>query len=167
MYGSSLTGKILVENNMSSKMKVLVVDIETSPNLTWAWNNMLWTSPIPHNYVIEPSRMLTWAAKWVDGKKVYFRHDEQKDFLPTLWELLDKADAVVHYNGKKFDRKYINTEFIEAGMVPPTLAHDIDLYPTIRKTFSYPSYKLDYVAGRLLDENKLKHAGVGLWFAYT
>ena len=137
-----------------SKMRILVLDIETSPNLTWAWDNQLWQSPIPHYMIIEEARMLCWAAKWVGNKTVYFRHETAPDFLEKLWDLMDEADAVVHYNGKRFDRPFVNMEFIEAGFVPPAPTPDIDLYPIIRKVFKYPSYKLDYVAGRLLGENK-------------
>ena len=149
-----------------SKMKILTVDLETSPNLTWAWNNQLWQSPIPQNMVIEPSRTLTWAAKWLGNKKVYFRHENAPDFVTTLWQMMDEADVIVGYNSKKFDRKYISTMFFEEGMPPPSLSHDIDLYPIVRGKFQFPSYKLAYVAERLLPVGKLKHAGFGLWEAY-
>lgn len=146
-------------------MRILVLDIETSPNLVWAWDSMLWTQPIPYNYIVEQSYMMCWAAKWVDKKAVYFRRNNQVDFLTKLWELIDQADAIITYNGKKFDKKYINSEFIEAGLIPPTLYHDIDLYPTVRSNFHFPSNKLVYVAKRLLGHTKLSTGGVGLWFA--
>lgn len=149
-----------------SKMKILVLDIETSPNLTWAWDNMLYQSSIPHYMIIDHARMLCWAAKWVGKKTTYFRHETDKDFLEKLWDLMDAADAVVHYNGKKFDRKFVNMELIEAGFYPPAETPDIDLLPIVRKTFKFPSYKLDYVASRLLGEQKKSTGGFGLWPAY-
>ncbi len=98
-----------------SKMNILTLDIETAPNLVWAWNNMLWQSAIPHNYIIEPSFIMCWAAKWHGKNTVFYRKHTQVDFLSKLWELMDKADAVITYNGKKFDRKYINAAFIRGA----------------------------------------------------
>ena len=48
--------------------KVLVIDIETSPNVVYAWG--LWDQNIGISQVIEPSRVLCFAAKWVGQKKV-------------------------------------------------------------------------------------------------
>ena len=149
-----------------SKMKILVLDIETSPNLVWAWNNMLWTSPIPHNYIIEESTMLCWAAKWVGKKTTYFRHMTAQDSLEKLWSLVDQADAVVHFNGTRFDMKYIRTAFLTEGMESPHFPINIDLYHIWKRLFQSPSNKLDYVADKILGKRKLKHKGVGLWFAY-
>jgi DNA polymerase elongation subunit (family B) len=147
-------------------MKILVVDIETSPNLVWAWNNMLWTSPIPYNYIVEESRMLCWAAKWVGQKTTYFRSESNDDFLEKLWSLVDAADAVVHFNGTRFDMKYIRSAFLEEGMDPPHFPTNIDLYQIWKRLFQSPSNKLDFIAEKILGEKKLSHSGAGLWFAY-
>jgi hypothetical protein len=40
---------------------------------------------------------------------------------------------------------------------------NIDLYKVVRKNFRFASYKLQYVAGRLLGESKLDTGGHQLW----
>jgi hypothetical protein len=144
-------------------MKILTIDIETSPNLVYAWG--LWNQNIAINQIVEPTYMLSWAAKWYGKAGVIYRQDGDEDFLTLLHELVDSADAVVHYNGIRFDMKHINREFIEAGLQPPHFPHNIDLLMTVKGRFKYPSNKLDYVAGRLLGEKKLGTGGMGLWIA--
>jgi RNase_H superfamily len=68
---------------------------------------------------------------------------------------MDEADAIVHYNGNKFDIPTLNKEFILEGMSPPSPARQIDLLRVCRSRFRFPSNKLDYVAQRLgLGEKK-------------
>jgi hypothetical protein len=144
-------------------MKILVLDIETSPNLVYAWG--LWNQNIAIGQIVEPTYMLSWAAKWVGEEKIHYRKHTQVDFLEAIWKMIDKADAVVHYNGTSFDMKHLNREFAEAGMTPPHFPKNIDLLSTVKQRFKFPSNKLDYVADRLLGQKKVGTGGMGLWIA--
>ncbi|NIV35232.1 MAG: hypothetical protein GWN58_38990, partial [Anaerolineae bacterium] len=53
---------------------------------------------------------------------------DMEGMLEGAWELLDEADAVVHYNGKKFDIPTLNREFVKYGFTPPSPYKQIDLY---------------------------------------
>jgi DNA polymerase elongation subunit (family B) len=144
-----------------SKMKILTLDIETSPNLVYAWG--LWQQNIPISFIVKPTYVLSWSAKWLGKKKVYYKSCNDEDFLQTIWDMIDDADAVVHYNGVAFDMKHLNREFVEAGMNKPLMPKDIDLLRTVRTQFKYPSNKLDYVADRLLGEKKGDTGGFATW----
>jgi hypothetical protein len=149
-----------------SDMKILVLDIETSPNLCYAWDSQLWSGHIPMDFIVEPTYMMSWAAKWVGGARVTYRDCGAPDFLDTIWKMINEADAVVHFNGNRFDMKHLNREFIEAGMMPPSIPHNIDLYTVVKKHFKFPSNKLDYVSQRILKEGKVKTGGSwSLWLA--
>ena len=100
--------------------------------------------------------MLSWSAKWLGKKKIYYRDCFADDFLTKIYEMLEEADAVITWNGISFDMKHLNREFIEAEMDPPFLPQNIDLVRVVRKHFRAPSNKLDYWAGRLLGEKKIK-----------
>jgi hypothetical protein len=141
-------------------MRILVLDIETAPILCYTWG--LWNQNISIESIVEPTYMLCWAAKWVGQKKMHYRDCGHEDFLTHLWELIDSADAIITYNGKNFDMKHINREFAEAGMEPPYRPKDIDLLPTVRQQFKFPSNKMDYVAGRLIGKRKT-HVPYRLW----
>lgn len=146
-----------------SKMKILVLDIETSPNLVWCWG--LFNQFININQIVKPTFVMCWAAKWVGKKTIYYKKHTDADFLDKIWDLMDEADAIVHYNGKRFDIPHLNREFLEAGKVPPSNYFEIDLLPTIRQRFKFASNKLAYVAERLLNAGKLPTGGFGLWTA--
>jgi DNA polymerase elongation subunit (family B) len=90
--------------------------------------------------------------------------DGETSMLQNVWELLDEADAVVHYNGTKFDIPILNREFVRNGMSPPSHFHEVDLLKTVRKQFRFESNKLDYVCQRLGLGGKVKHKGMSLWF---
>jgi len=83
--------------------------------------------------------------------------------LKRIHNLLDEADAVIHYNGTKFDIPTLNKEFITHGMKPPAPYQQIDLLRTARTKFKFPSNKLDYVAKALGVKTKVKHRGHSLW----
>ena len=83
--------------------------------------------------------------------------------LKQIHDLLNEADAVVHYNGTKFDIPTLNKEFLLYGMEPPAPYKQIDLLRVARNTFKFPSNKLDYVAQALKLGAKTKHTGHELW----
>ena len=135
-----------------SNMRILTLDIETSPNLGFFWG--LFNQNIGITQIVEPTKVICYAAKWLGEDEVIYRDFEEEDFLTTIWNLIDSADAVVHYNGTSFDMRHLNREFVEAGMGPPFVPKNIDLLKTVRQRFRFVSNKLDFVAGELLNEHK-------------
>jgi DNA polymerase elongation subunit (family B) len=145
-------------------MKILMIDIETAPNLVHTWG--LYNQNIGINQIIKASYMLCFAAKWFNEKETIFKsiyHDGKTNMLNSLHSLLCEADAVVHFNGKKFDVPYCNKEFILNGMPPTTKFHQIDLLPVARTQFRFTSNKLDFLAQSLGLGHKTKHTGHDLW----
>jgi hypothetical protein len=115
---------------------------------------------------MESGYTMCWAAKW-DGDGEMFNssihYDGEAHMLGYMHGLLCEADAVVHYNGKKFDMPTLNKEFIKAGMSPPDPYDQIDLLQVARKRFRFASNKLDHVANELGLGQKVKHIGHELW----
>ena len=83
--------------------------------------------------------------------------------LKGIHGLLNDADAVVHYNGTKFDIPTLNKEFLLHTFNPPSPYKQIDLLRVVRSNFRFPSNKLDYVAQRLGLGKKHEHEGHELW----
>ena len=86
-----------------------------------------------------------------------------KQMLKGIHKLLNEADAVVHYNGTKFDIPTLNKEFVKHGMLPPSPYKQIDLIRTARSQFRFASNKLDYIAQFLGLGAKTRHRGHELW----
>lgn len=83
--------------------------------------------------------------------------------VKRIYDLVDEADAIVHYNGTKFDMPILKREFLDQGLPPPSPWSDIDLLKTVRREFKLPSNKLDYVAQHLGLSGKTKHMGMAMW----
>lgn len=144
--------------------KTLVIDIETSPLVTYTWG--LFNQNISIGQIVEPQRMLSFAARWYGQKKVLFYsefHHGRKEMVQAAWDLLNEADILVHFNGKRFDVPHLNREFLEAKLPPPAPYSQVDLYQAAKRQFRFPSNKLDYIVQQLDLGSKVKHTGFELW----
>ena len=92
-----------------------------------------------------------------------FKTKPTKVMLQRIHDLISEADAVVHYNGSRFDMPILNKEFLLNNLAPPAPYKQIDLLRVVRKEFRFPSNKLDYVAQRLGLGKKTSHEGYQLW----
>ena len=145
-------------------MKILCLDIETAPNLAHVWG--LWKQNVNLKMLEKPSHMLCWSASWLHSDEVLFcglNTHTQEEMLKEIHKLLDAADAVVHYNGCRFDIPTINGEFFALKMPPPRPYKQVDLYQTVKKKFRLPSNKLDFVAQLAQIGKKVEHEGFELW----
>lgn len=143
-------------------MKILTLDIETSPNLADVWD--LWNQTVSLNQLRESSRVLCWAAKWRDSKTVNFGAEWSHDnFIEDIHDIISAADVVQTYNGDRFDLPTLNREFLVAGLGPPEPYISVDLYKVVKQKFKFASAKLDYVCQQLKIGGKVKHTGHQLW----
>jgi DNA polymerase elongation subunit (family B) len=126
----------------------------------------LWQQNVSINQLMESSYVLCYAAKWLGEEDIYFdsvHQSKPKTMLKGIHALLDSADAVIHYNGTKFDIPTLNKEFLLAKLLPPSPYKQIDLLRVVRSNFRFPSNKLDYVSQRLGLGSKHAHEGHDLW----
>lgn len=153
-------------------MKILLIDIETSPNLAHVWG--LFKQTVSLNQLMESGAVISFAAKWVGQKEVFFFSDFDKEsgeltqekhdeMILAAWELMDTADAIVHYNGSNFDMPILKGEFLKAELGPPAPWKDIDLCQVVKKQFRFTSAKLQYVLTHLGIGSKVSHTGHQLW----
>ena len=143
--------------------KVLVLDIETSPAQAFVWS--LRPDYIPPAQVIEPSRVLCFAAKWTTEKRVQFYDERQgrEPMIEAAWRLLDEADVVVGYNHVRFDIPHLQREMVELGYGPPSPWIDVDLLTEVRRNFRFLSNKLGSVLESLGLDAKDDPGGFVTW----
>lgn len=145
-------------------MKLLHLDIETAPSKAFVFG--LFGQDISIKNIDEAGYTLCWAAKWHGKRSMYFDSVHKSGMggmIKGIYNLLDEADAVVHYNGKKFDIPVLNGEFVKMGLTPPAPYQQIDLYSVVRTNFKFVSNKLDWVCQELGLGNKVQHKGIELW----
>lgn len=155
-----------------NKPKVLVYDIEVSPNVAFIWR--LWDQNVSLSQLESEWHVMSWAAKWLDEDKVMYadqrkkrKMEDDRAILKKIWKLLDQADVVITYNGKKFDEKKLNARFLLHGFKPPSSYQHLDLYKVAKKHFGFNSNKLSYLTDKLCEKHKKsdhkKFPGIELW----
>jgi DNA polymerase elongation subunit (family B) len=145
-------------------VRILTLDLETSPNIAHVWG--LWQQNVSLSQLMESTEVISWAGKWYGEKGVEFRstfHDGKEAMVQRAHEVLDGADAVVHFNGTTFDMPHLRREFAQAGLLPPSPWKDIDLLKVVKRNFRFPSNKLQYVSTALGLKGKVQHSGHDLW----
>jgi DNA polymerase elongation subunit (family B)/predicted RNA-binding Zn-ribbon protein involved in translation (DUF1610 family) len=146
------------------KIKILLLDIETAPNLVHVWG--LWQQNVGINQIMDSGYVMSWAAKWVGEPNIYFeslKTTSKRRMVKKIHTLLEQADVVVHYNGTKFDIPTLNQEFVMQGLHPPSPFKQVDLLSVVKSRFRFPSNKLEYVVKALKVGTKLKNSGHELW----
>ena len=145
-------------------MKILLIDIETTPNLAHVWG--LWQQNVGLSQLLESTEMMCFAAKFVGDKRTQFYStfwDGKETMVQKAWDLLNEADVVVGWNSRSFDEKHLNREFLQAGLTPPSPYKSLDLMLAVKKKFRLPSNKLQYVSTMLGLAGKVQHSGFELW----
>lgn len=147
-------------------MITTALDVETSPATFIGWPSIGRPTTVSLDQLIEPSRMLCFVAQQ-RGKRVEFYAEWQdgghEGMVREAWRILDESDVVVHYNGRRFDTKWFNTEFVRLGLTPPSPYYEVDLFQAAKK-FYLQSYKLQHVSTHLVNAGgKLSHTGLQLW----
>ena len=147
------------------KPNVLVLDIETAPAQAFVWG--LFDQNIGLNQIIKPSRVIMCGMKFLGDKApvVYDEYAHPEGMWEHIYDNLRSADAVVTYNGNRFDLTKLRGELIlrEFDPLPPITS--IDLLKTVKR-MGIQSNKLDFVSGWLGIGQKIKHEGFDLWKAW-
>lgn len=150
--------------------KILLYDIETSPNLGYVWQKY-------QQDVIDYKSewyILSFCAKWLGTNKVIkcklndfklFKKDKENDYevVKRLWSLFDEADIIVAHNGQAYDTKKTTARFVYHKLSPPSPYKQIDTKLVAKKYFNFNSNKLDDLGRYLKLGRKMEHEGFPLW----
>jgi DNA polymerase elongation subunit (family B)/predicted RNA-binding Zn-ribbon protein involved in translation (DUF1610 family) len=131
-------------------MRILLLDIETSPNLCYTWGTF--KQFISPKQIVTPQRVMSWAAKWYGEKGVLYDSlfdSTEKSMLKKMHTLMHEADVIVTFYGTEFDTPRLNTEFVKHGFKPPSPYKQIDLKKVAANVFRFPSNKLEYIVKAL------------------
>lgn len=147
----------------SNKPRILVLDIETKPIAAYTWGH--WDQNISAAQIIERGGTLCVGAKFIGDRKPnlfsVWEHGKEA-MLAETHRMMSEADAIISYNGDRFDLPILTGEYVLAGMLPPPPVPSIDLYRTV-KSFRLGIHKLDYIGPLLEVGAKVKHEGFALW----
>ena len=152
------------------KPKLLFFDIETSLIRIQAWQTYKANAVI----IDEDWKMVSWSAKWQDGKHITKCLADYPDYQPgilddkalveDLAKLFNEADVIIGHNSNSFDIKRTHTRMVCHRIPPPPPTKTVDTIKVARKHFAFPSNSLKNIARSLgVDVTKMASGGVQLW----
>lgn len=152
-------------------MKILIFDIETSPNIGYTWGKY-------EQNVVEFTQdwhIMSVAWKWLGENKTHvvalpdfptlYKKDKTNDVnvVAQLHALFDKADIIIAHNGDQFDIKKANARFVAHGFPPPSDYKQLDTKKIAKQYFKFDSNKLDDLGKYLGLGRKIDTGGFELW----
>lgn len=156
--------KRIISKAPDGQMKILMIDIETTPDKSYHWGRH--GVFIGIDQTLEAGALVCFAAKWYGQDEIEFYsqwEDGDLGMAVAAKRLLDEADVVVHFYGSRFDIPHLNTHLLKNGFPPPAPFKQIDLKMVVGKQFKFSSNKLQWVSEVLGFEGKEEHEGFGLW----
>lgn len=151
-------------------VKILYVDIETSPNLGYVWQ--MFKANLGLNQIKEHMHVMSFSAIWNDdddSQVMYFenRKENDKQITKQFLKLLDEADFVVGHNVEAFDCATMCGRALVHGLKPPSPYKVIDTWKVAKKEFRFVSNSLAYLCEVMdIPHKKLQHKdfpGFELW----
>lgn len=144
--------------------KILLLDIETLPNLVTSWGLKV-NGWLPAENIVQERTIISAAWKWLDVPQVKSasvlsapgsKEHPDRGILRKLHKVLNQADAVVGHYIDRFDMPWIKGRMFMQGMTPPKPVIQIDTCKLARQHFYLNSAKLDYLGKQLGVGNKIK-----------
>jgi hypothetical protein len=148
------------------KIKRLFFDIETSPNIVYAWRIGYNLNITPEN-IIDERKIICISYKWENEDKIHTltwdKNQCDKKMLIDFVKVANQADELIAHNGDRFDIKWIRTRCIFHRV--PIFPHyrTLDTLKKAKSGFNFNSNKLDYIAQFLGVGAKVKHSGFDMW----
>ena len=144
-----------MKNINTTDGKILIVDIEVSPMVSYSYPPMWQTNTFN---VIQYQVLMSFSYKWLGESKVHhvqlpdfkarYKADkyDDKDITIALHKVFDEANVIVGHNIRGFDIKMANTFFVKHGLGAPSPYKTVDTLVQARRIFKYPSNRLDEIS---------------------
>lgn len=147
-------------------MRILLFDIETSPNIVYSWTVGRKVS-LGHDNIVQERQIICICWKWHGEKQVHSidwgKKQDDKQLLKEFSKVLNEADVAIAHNGDRYDIRFINGRLAYHDLDPVGEVTTIDTLKQSRKVFFINSHRLDYLGQFLGLGRKLDTGGFGLW----
>ncbi len=150
--------------------RILIWDIENSPNLGWIWSK--WQTDVIS--FEQDWFMLSAAWGWYDESEIQVKGlDDFQDYKPgsttdrnlveLARDLFDQADVVVAHNGVRYDTKKLQTRIAVHGLEPPSPFVEVDTLKIAKAKFAFTSNSLNDLCQFLGIGKKTPVGGFDTW----
>lgn len=148
---------------MANAPRLLFLDIEWRAVKAYVWR--AWDENVMPDQIIEDGGLLCICFKFSDEKEYQFYSDwthTKEEMLIATREAILAADAVVTYNGDKYDLPKIQGELLRHDLPPIPPVTSIDVIKTVKK-MGYFMNRLAFIGPFLGLGKKVAHEGFSLW----
>lgn len=148
--------------------KRLFYDIETSFCEGWFWRPEWNTRIYPHQ-ITKHAKIISIHWKWEGEDTIHnldwgLKKQCDKKLLEKFIQEMDKADEIIHYNGKKFDTPWIRQRAMFHGIPFKHTYNEVDCYSLVKKYLKQlPDKSLAGVCKYFGLPNKLDAGGKDTW----
>lgn len=155
---------------MKDGPRILLVDIETVPNLVTSWGLKV-DGYLGHENIVAERYIVCASWKWLGSQHVHsasvLTHRAKKGIpdggiLRKLHGVISEADAIVAHNGDRFDVPWIYSRLILTDLAPPKPVPTIDTKKIAKGRFYFNSNRLDYL-GKYLGVGQKIRTDYDLW----
>ena len=148
-------------------MRLVTLDLEAAPAQVVVWDLKAgnWINP---GNIIKPRKVICMAYRWYGDSETMFTSEwssSHEEMVQQVWHVLDEADGAITWNGSAYDLPMLNTEFILAGLGPPSPCASIDLMKVVKQKARFMSNSLDFVTSQLGIGRKGDPGGMKTWLA--
>lgn len=144
---------------MSKQPRVLYWDLETSYVKANLWRTG--KQYVSHDQIAkgQVTKIICIGYKWEDEKRARViewdnKKQDSKQAIKKFIKILETADLAIAHNGNRFDKKVLNAQAILNALPPINWPSTDDSLLMARRHFSFPSYRLDYLAKTFLGTGK-------------
>lgn len=148
------------------KPRILVFDLETSPNtvFTWRIGNKI---SIGMDNIIDERKIICIGYKWLGEKETHcinfnIKNQEDKWMLIEFAKVINSAEYILGHNVDAYDLKFLRSRCIKHGIQINPKFNSIDTLKEAKKQFNFNSNKLDYIA-QFLGLGAKIHTEYDLW----
>lgn len=144
--------------------KILFLDLETSPNVVFAWRTG-YNITLQPDSIIKERAIICASFSWGGEKKVSsfrWNNGDDKELVKELAKIVNEADILVAQNGDRFDIKWFRTRCIFHNIPLKPKINSIDTLKMAKAGFYFNSNKLDYM-GQFLGVGKKIGTEYSLW----
>lgn len=147
----------------ANEPRLLFLDIEWRAVKAYVWR--AWDENVMPDQIIEDGGLLCICMKFSDEKDYQFYSDwthTKEEMLIATRDAILSADAVITYNGDKYDLPKIQGELLRHNLPPIPPVTSIDLIKTVKKMGFFMN-RLAFIGPFLGLGKKVAHEGFSLW----
>ena len=146
-----------MSRTMEGRPRILLLDIETIPNLVTSWGLKV-DGYLSHDNIITERHIICASWKWLGESKVYSssvlsdpgaKESPDVGILFHIKRVWNESDAVVAHNGDQFDIPWVMARLAILDFSPIKPLIQIDTKVIAKKKFFFNSNRLDYL-GKVL-----------------